>query len=79
MDSDYQTGIAPYAPRHMRKRRLSREIIDTIPGWPQTGSFPARPRREFSARSKRFVAMMLVSIVSGSIPLLLIAILVARS
>lgn len=79
MDSDDQVGVAPYAPRHMRKRRLSREIIDPLPRGLRPCSAPAQPRRRFSARTRRFFALMLVTIVSASIPLLLIAILVSRT
>lgn len=78
MDPDDRAGIALYTPRHMRERRLLNVFEGTTASGPGPRLPSAGPRRHFSARRKRAVALILVTMVAVSIPTLYLTILVGR-
>jgi hypothetical protein len=83
----------PYAPgpRHMRKRRFRREIPDhLLPGGPSAleqvpepaySERPAEPSeaapKTTSTRTKRMVALGIVILVSISVPIMIVALILA--
>lgn len=72
--ADPPEPLAP-APRHMRSRRLRRDVPGSAPlrtPLPQAVPTP-RVRTKTSHRSKRFVALILVILVAISIPVLAFA------
>lgn len=68
--------IAP-APRHMRSRRLRRETPTSPPLRTPVSQTDPSPlvRRKTSHRSKRIVALILVTLVAISIPVLAFALI----
>lgn len=81
MDPITRPGPLSASPRHMRRRRLRRDIAGSMsPPAPATepAAAPREVRRRTSHRIKRLVALAVVILVSISIPSLALILVLAR-